>query len=301
MKIWEKINDFLFRKQNKMLSSKFIIDAVPREHKVSELEAIRAQTRIEERSKTGISENDINTILKYIVNNTRSSLKEELQTLSLDTEDMMGLCGFAQAIAAYQLKELGVDINIGNIGGLDFSDARHAYVVANFPVNINGELQTKKYLLDTTYRQFFQTKYANYEQYFMGNDAPSAGYFVCKTNKGQEFANKLIEDGYIELTEENAKIYGDGFYLTCKGKSEYKNGKPPKGKISTPIKGEQYLQDITKQNGELDYSKEELEYIGALHKTPKDKMNYIENQPEEENEKTIESKEQEIEDKGMEI
>lgn len=283
MKIWDKIKELFTNNKTKSISSKFIIEAFPKHHEVSELEAVRAQTKLEERKQMGIPEKDINIILKYIINNTRISLKNNLHTDSLEMESMMLQCGFAQAIAAYQLEALGIDINIENVGDWKYSNDRHAILVANFLANVEGEVQTKRYLVDTTYRQFFQTQYANYERFFLEDDiepkieqAPSAGYFVCKTEEGREFSTKLIEDGYIELTPENAKIYGDGFYLSSRGRSQYKNQKPPRKEIKTSISKDEYFEEMINIRGELDYTKEELEGYGDTYKTPKEKMNEVE-------------------------
>ncbi len=83
-----------------------------------------------------------------------------------------------------------------------------------FPYQDNERVIDKTYLIDSTYRQFFSTMRCNEGRYYTEEEntnlkvAPDPGYFVTDKN----FAKSLMKDGYIELTKENAKKYGEAFY-----------------------------------------------------------------------------------------
>lgn len=73
---------------------------------------------------------------------------------------------------------------------------------------------------------------------------PHPGYFFNLTEKGKEFANQLIRDGYFELTEENLKTYLDPFALYVTPKEAYTN-KNNLGKITnTTTTAKKYWQQI---------------------------------------------------------
>lgn len=79
--------------------------------------------------------------------------------------------------------------------------------------------EDKNYLIDCTYRQFFTLAYNNLERIgIVGLSGCRPGVFMTMTEERKKVAEKILKDGWIELTEENLKNYFDGFALS------YRNG-----------------------------------------------------------------------------
>lgn len=77
------------------------------------------------------------------------------------------------------------------------------------------ELNENKYLVDTTYKQFFLLKKGLLERIgipYLGGCY--AGAFMLMTENRRKIAEKLIKEGWIQLTEEVFKEYMDGFLLS---------------------------------------------------------------------------------------
>lgn len=143
------------------------------------------------------------------------------------------------------------------------------------------------YLIDATFRQFFLRD--NYsisgrfvkDKRFGNKVAPVAGYWCINLPNGKEFAEEILRNGFIELTPENAKIYGDSFMLEEKKDQEFQReyGKlltiPQSAakNINTGISGTQYIEWFTDKNRQdyrgIGFDDGELEaYYGSLMKTP---------------------------------
>lgn len=111
-----------------------------------------------------------------------------------------GACGYGQAATAFRLEEMGISKEqihphqaADAFGGDGF---RHAFLTVDMP-------DGKTYLVDTTFRQFF-----NGEQ--MGhNQVGEPGKILRSTPEGRMIADKLLRDGFIELTDEVAQNYGN--------------------------------------------------------------------------------------------
>ena len=86
---------------------------------------------------------------------------------------------------------------------------------------------------------------------------------------GEKVAQDLLSKGYIELTEENAKIYGDSFELANRNRNN-PTRVPSKKELVTGIDGSNYLRNIMNKDlqSEIDYTEEELEKYGINTKTP---------------------------------
>ena len=111
--------------------------------------------------------------------------------------------------------------------------------------------------------------------------APLAGYWCINLPGGAAFAQNILKNGFVELTPENAKIYGDSFILERKKDEEYQ-AKYKEGvtipqstikDVNTGFSGEQYIQwmiDETRQDSRgIDYDDEELKgWYGELMETP---------------------------------
>jgi hypothetical protein len=113
-----------------------------------------------------------------------------------------GWCGFGQAVTATRLQELGIpadrmralqafDVFRGPNGEPGFN---HAFLIVDMP---NG----KSYLVDTTFRQFFD---GNAE----ANGIGRPGALMRQSERGSRIADQLLERGFVELTPDVAAEYG---------------------------------------------------------------------------------------------
>ena len=164
----------------------------------------------------------------------------------------------------------------------------HAFNSVSIPIKSkNGNLSEVNYLIDATYRQFFlrdgfsvSGRFVN-DKRFGNKVAPFAGYWCINLPGGTKFAKNILRNGFVELTPENAKIYGDSFILEEQKNKEY-TAKYEEGvtipqsttkDVNTAISGEQYISwftDETRQDYRgIDFNDGELEeYYGDLMKTP---------------------------------
>lgn len=225
----------------------------------------------------GIKENEAESLLEWVVQNAREGLIKDSNT-SLKEMDLLGVCGLGQGITGITLQNMGLSPNINNVNPtFGMKTGRHAFVTVNIPIkDEEGNTNNKLYLVDTTYRQFFlrdevTTSCGEYikDKKFGNKVAPLAGYWVLKMEKGREFAQELLEKGFIEFTEENAKIYGDGFVLEEKERKDYTNV-PNKGEMETGINGKTYISNVNdvKYQQEMDFDREEFDECGIDIITP---------------------------------
>lgn len=311
-KLKQKIRNILGYKEGK----RFIIDTKPNMEEYSELRLMKLANTEEklrkvleankEKQNQGITEQEAEEILKWTVQNTRNELAKDR---NLQEESLLGCCGFGQAITAQTLRNMGLNPNVCNVNPTIGEDiGRHAFITVNIPIKTSEKVEDKMYLVDTTFRQFFlrdeitnsRGEYIK-DKEFGNKVAPMAGYWLLKMQGGRELAEEILSKGYIELTEERAKLYGDSFILEEK---ERKNPTrvPNQKELITGIDGKQYINNINnpKLHGEIDYDMEDFEGFGINIKTPlmqKQEMiekSYKENTAENEIEKSH-NKDEELE------
>lgn len=285
----DKVKVALRRFRGYKEGKKFIIETEPVFREYSEIELMKLAS-IEEKLKKaleknkcnnilaeGISKKDAECILAWVVQNARENFIYD-SNISLKEESLLGYCGLGQGITAITLKNMGLSPNILNANPtLSNETARHAFLTIEIPINqTNGEVVNIAYLVDTTYRQFFlRNEITNcYGQYikdkrYGGEVAPLPGYWVLQMPKGNEFAKEILSRGFIELTEENAKIYGDSFTLECLQRKDHT--KVPSGReLITEISGRTYRNNMINPViiEELDFYEGEIEEKGFKVETP---------------------------------
>ena len=278
-KIRNKLRNMLGYKEGK----KFILDTEPNIKDYSYIELMnlanvegKLKTALNQNKKSehlinGISEEEANKLMEWVVQNTRTEI-EKYYKIPIKEDDLQGVCGVGQAYSAYAIINLGLNPNVNNVGSFTNNKERHAFVTVEVPIkNNDGNVNEKMYLIDTTYRQFFLREFgkAQYvkDKRFGNKVSPCAGYYTLNMEKGQEFAEELLSKGFIELTEENAKIYGDSFVLSSIGrKNESKI--PTKSEMHTGISGTNYIEDFKNKVEEIDISYEEIDKDGVNIKTP---------------------------------
>lgn len=167
-------------------------------------------------NNSGIKKCEAEELLKYVVLNTRIAISKYCN-IDIFNNSLRGLCGLAQSISAYSLINLGLKITVNNTENLPDSVCGHAYITVFIPIYENNRIEIKQYLVDVSYRQFFSTIFCNEGRLYDGDKrfkrkkTIDPGYYVCKSEEGLIFANSLLKDGFIELTLENARMYGYGF------------------------------------------------------------------------------------------
>ena len=162
--------------------------------------------------KEGLTDEEIKTLLDYSVENARKSFDN--LGINVKTNSLNGLCELGQALTIMPLENLGLEVT-KNSASLCFNyPFNHVFGTVTFPYQDNDRVIDKTYLIDSTYRQFFSTMRCNEGRYYTEEEntnlkvAPDPGYFITDI----DFAKTLMKDGYIELTKENAKKYGEAFY-----------------------------------------------------------------------------------------
>lgn len=123
-------------------------------------------------------------------------------------------------------------------------------------VMLNVEGEEKTYLVDPTYIQFFHKDKCQLSNYFISPLypdrillTPNPGFFIRRED--QEASEFLLKYGYIELTEEYARMYGDSFLNT-------KTGENPNNLEFKTIPGSVYQNAFTKGRESLSKTDSEL-------------------------------------------
>lgn len=161
-------------------------------------------------------------VLDYIVSTTRNYLfnkyLKNTSATTIDDINYSGLCAEASKFVEdlclrLRIKRKNVRIDCGFSRELDlfYGYGFHCFVI----VSIDDE----EYLIDCTYKQFFELKGNLLER--MGTQDLNGcypGIYMLQNNERKEVARQLISRGWIKLTEENMKNYFDGFALS------YRNG-----------------------------------------------------------------------------
>ena len=158
--------------------------------------------------QAGITLEEANLILDYVVYEVRnifSSLGINLKSNSLN-----GYCELGQGLSIRFLESLGLKVTKNTACNSFDYELNHCFGTVMIPVEIDGKVENKIFLIDTTYRQFFTSTRCNEGMYYKNNEKPDPGYFV----KDEEVAKKIMRDGYILLDEYTAKCYGEGFYFS---------------------------------------------------------------------------------------
>lgn len=165
-------------------------------------------------------------------------------------------CDLAISILYHYLKKLNCSI---------FSSTTHTSITNNIighsfltlQLLVDGEI--KNYLIDPTYIQFFKKDKCTDSNYYtspMYRDiillTPDPGFFIKDEMK--KHCTSLLNHGYIELTEESARMYGDSFYNTKTGVS-YSNKK------YQTIPGSVYVNAFMKSSEPVSKTEEELKIL----------------------------------------
>lgn len=161
-----------------------------------------------------ITQNEVEDYLRMLNYLTRKKINQNMDNFDYK-------CDLAQSILCDYLHKVGCKYS---------ACATHMAIVPGVvghsftTVEINVEGEEKLFLLDPTYIQFFKKEKCQHSNYITSPlipnkvlITPDPGYFIKEEDKDPiEF---LLKYGYIELTPEYARIYGDSFYNTKPGEN----------------------------------------------------------------------------------
>lgn len=168
-------------------------------------------------------------IIEYIVHRGRCfmaayfSSNHNEASIDIGALDLLGFCN----ISAGNIKFIcdNLRINCGNITiNPAFYPEHNLYEEGNNHSFTIVKIGEKQYIVDLTYSQFFQLRNNNYNRLgipVLGGCGP--GFYMSLTEERRAFAEKLMRDGYVEATEENIKLYFDGFAMSYRNGLYYEN------------------------------------------------------------------------------
>lgn len=171
----------------------------------------------------GLSKEEIEVLLDYVVENARGGFT--ILGINVEKSSLNGFCELGQALSIMPLENLGLKVTKNRAKDAFDYPLNHCFGTVTFPFQIEGEVTEITYLIDTTYRQFFTSIRCNEGRYYTLDEnlkietAPDPGYFI----KDIEFAKNLIADGYIELNEKTARVYGQAFDKAGRKESKEKD------------------------------------------------------------------------------
>lgn len=118
---------------------------------------------------------------------------------------------------------------------------------------------SKYYLLDITYSQFFYTVRNNLNRLgILETGGCEPGVFMLMTDKGKTIANNLITNGFIELNEEVFKTYLDAFTISFRNGLYYENTNDFSYLVNYSV--DDYIKFLKGYDNLLNY--ENKEYLG---------------------------------------
>ena len=163
----------------------------------------------------GLSNVEAETLLAWVVNNARDNLdiSNKLNNSNqrvYSNDALTGACGLSQYLTLYPLQKLGFQVTINNVG--DMCNIRHAYGTVVIPINEDGQITEKRFLIDCTYRQFFPLKNNLISNYIKG--MPNVGFFVKENVTETKFAKELLSKGFTDGSLESLRLYLKPFYAS---------------------------------------------------------------------------------------
>ena len=166
-----------------------------------------------------INLNDSNSVLDYIVNETRKYLyitynNYHDNNTSIEKIPTINECRRLSNIAYHICKELGIKAKLYKISA-GYTEKENIYDGHGFHYVVLLKLFNKNYLVDCSYAQFFNISYNNIERLGICNTQNVlAGRFMVMNEERRKIAEKILRDGWIELNEVVIKHYLDGFTLS---------------------------------------------------------------------------------------
>ena len=199
---------------------------------------------------TYYTEEEAKALLDWTVRNTQDNIKESGFG---DDQDLTGVCGFAQFSSLYPLQTMDLKITINNANSF-INKQNHAFGTVTIPVLKNDEIVDTTYLIDCSYSQFFLLNRCVKNRYLIGT-TPGCGYFVKDNEYCINEVKELLENGYIEATEDNLKKIFYGIYLSSVPEEKVEEAKSEYQKINI-------LETLFNKQELFDYEEEEFRVWG---------------------------------------
>lgn len=163
----------------------------------------------------GLTSEEADTLLKWMVYKTRKAIANFINITpdtncddpcddnqianTLSEDSFSGYCGYGQQLIGLQAEMLGIETHYHQTSILGLN-RHHAFSTLIIPVkNKEGQIELKNFLVDTTFKQFFQNDFDNRQ--------PSWGSQLVATKEGKEVALQILRHGYIEMTPKVAQLY----------------------------------------------------------------------------------------------
>lgn len=208
----------------------------------------------------GISADDAETLVEWIVQRARNDLFET-KTPHLPSA-IRGACGYGQSIVGHQAELLDIQTHYHQVANLsDSSLHRHAFNVLEIPVKEeDGHTQNQAFLVDTTFRQFFSSTHMGIHSENGPKVISSWGGSMTQTPEGQETATAILQDGYVKLDQDTARLYVES--------QTYKTNPESEQYEATTWNTDDPLAALKLSNVENDYDLEEIVGYNADIRTP---------------------------------
>ncbi len=249
----------LLYKNEKQLPLHFILNNQPDFELNQEVPRITADN---------LKDKDEEEIVKYIVYRVRSFMAAAFtgygnqSEVDLGKVDLLGSCNEASYKVKFICDALGLYSNVAIIAPA-FFDEYNIYERGNNHAFAVVQIGTKQYLIDLTYSQFFQLRGNNFNRLgipFLGGC--DVGLYMSLTEERRQFAENLMRYGYFEVTDENVKLYFDGFSMS------YRNGlyyeKMPEIIYETAYTAQDYLNFIAGKDNQM--NRENHAFLGRQKK-----------------------------------
>ncbi|MEG2322274.1 MAG: hypothetical protein RSB71_02175 [Bacilli bacterium] len=200
------------------------------EQKLSLIKDFLSKEEIENLSKVRLNDEQIKLILDTIMLQTRVFLTNKCHINDIKRDDLTGKCIMTSDYIWYHYRKLFDTYQLA-VENIFTKTIGHTITIINFN-HIDG---LKSYILDPTFRQFCLISKCNINRiYHISNCKVAPGYFM-DTNTAQT----LLENGYLELSLKNAKLYGDSFVLADQISQNNKEN------LKTTISGDSFVKALT--------------------------------------------------------
>ena len=165
----------------------------------------------------GITEEEAQLLLTWSVQKTRTVLFDTNKDFGGNNKSLIGMCGYSRMLSLVAFNKSGLKVTINNTSYFAESVSRHGFGTITLPIEKDGIVEEKQYLLDVTYRQFFSTIKCIVSKYYSPDNrvssCPDVGYYMVNYLDGKEIAKEILKKGYIELTPEVLKKYACSFIV----------------------------------------------------------------------------------------
>ena len=200
-------------------------------------------------------------IINYIVHRVRSfllayySADGDLKSVRLNNLDLLGQCNNTSMNVNFICQAIKIPCKIYTIHPAFCSEFNVYGRGGNhqFCLVMMGE---KKYIVDITYSQFFLMRENNLNRIgipLLGGC--NVGVYMTLDEMRKAFAKRLMHYGWVEASDENLKLYLDGFAISYRNGLYYEN----RGDISyfTDYSAEDYLNFLEERDSQVNHERHE--------------------------------------------